>query len=100
MPDTNSKFEKLFELNERLSVEIQSSLPVVIESLGKSKFKYTSKALLSFIPKSGYLNSAVLELAVSKNIYSAAVLYRSVIEHSFRQLYITILPRGSAAGTL
>jgi hypothetical protein len=56
--------------------------------LSKFKFKYTSKALLSFIPKSGYLNSAVLELAASRNIYSAAVLYRSVIEHSFRQLYI------------
>jgi hypothetical protein len=88
MSDINNKFEKLFELNERLSAEIQSSLPIVIESLGKSKFKYTSKALLSFIPKSGYLNSAVLELTASRNIYSAAVLYRSIIEHSFRHLYI------------
>lgn len=88
MSDINNKFEKLFELNNRLSAEIQSSLPIVIESLGKSKFKYTSRALLSFIPKSGYLNSAVLELTASRNIYSAAVLYRSIIEHSFRHLYI------------
>lgn len=88
MSDISNKFEKLFELNKRLSTEIQSSLPAVIESLGKSKFKYTSKALLSFIPKSGYLNSAVLELTASRNVYSAAVLYRSIIEHSFRHLYI------------
>jgi hypothetical protein len=86
--NTSDKFEKLFELNKRLSAEIQSSLPAVIESLGKSKFKYTGKALLSFIPKSGYLNSAILELSASRNVYSAAVLYRSIIEHSFRQLYI------------
>ena len=84
MPDIDKKFEKLFELNQFLSAEIKLSLPIIIESLGKSKFKYTSKALLSFIPKSGYLNSAVLELAASRNIYSAAVLYRSIIEHSFR----------------
>lgn len=88
MSDISNKFEKLFELNKLLSAEIQSSLSAIIESLGKSKFKYTSKALLSFIPKSGYLNSAVLELAASKNVYSAAVLYRSIIEHSFRHLYI------------
>lgn len=88
MSDTSDKFEKLYELNKRLSKEIQSSLPTVIESLGQSKFKYTSKALLSFIPKSGYLNSAVLELVASRNIYSAAILYRSIIEHSFRHLYI------------
>ena len=88
MPDIDKKFEKLFELNQFLSAEIKLSLPIIIESLGKSKFKYTSKALLSFIPKSGYLNSAVLELAASRNIYSAAVLYRSIIEHSFRHLYI------------
>ena len=88
MSKTSDKFEKLFELNKRLSSEIQSSLPTIIESLDKSKFKYTSKALLSFIPRSGYLNSAVLELSASRNIYSAAVLYRSIIEHSFRQLYI------------
>ena len=88
MSDVSNKIEKLFELNKCLSTEIQLSLPTIIESLGKSKFKYTSKALLSFIPKSGYLNSAVLELAASRNIYSAAVLYRSIIEHSFRHLYI------------
>lgn len=88
MSDISNKFEKIFELNKLLSAEIQSSLPAIIESLGKSKFKYTSKALLSFIPKSGYLNSAVLELATSRNIYSVAVLYRSIIEHRFRHLYI------------
>lgn len=88
MSDKTNKIEQLFNLNKRLSEEIQSSLPAVIESLGKTKFKYTGKALLAFIPKSGYLNNAILELSASRNVYSVAVLYRSIIEHYFRHLYI------------
>jgi len=88
MANNNNKIEQLFGLNKCFSEEIQSSLPTVVESLKKSKFKYTGKALVAFIPKSGYLNSAILELSVSKNVYAAAVLYRSIIEHSFRHLYI------------
>lgn len=88
MADNDNKIEKLFDLNKRLSKEIQSSLPAVIETLGKTKFKYTGKALLAFVLKTGYLNSAILEVSASRNIYSVAVLYRSIIEHYFRHLYI------------
>lgn len=84
----NDRMNELIQLNDRLVHETQSSLQMIIESLQKSNFKYTSKALLGFIPKSGYLNSAILECYGSRNVYAAAVLYRSIIEHSFRQLYI------------
>lgn len=88
MSDKDNKIENLLKINILLSEETQSSLPTIIESLRKSKFKYTGKALSSFIPKSGYLNSAILELSVNKNVYAAAILYRSIIEHSFRHHYI------------
>lgn len=88
MSENDNKIEQLFALNKTLSDAVQLSLSAIIDSLGKSKFKYTSKALLSFIPKSGYLNNAILELSASRNIYSVAILYRSIIEHSFRHLYI------------
>jgi hypothetical protein len=84
------KIEQLIRLNARLSQEIKQTLPAIIKSLGETKFKYTGKALLSFIPKIGYLNSAILELAVSRNLYSVAILYRSIIEHNFRHLYIYV----------
>ena len=90
MPDKTSKIEQLFNLNTQLSQEVRSSLPVIVKSLGKTKFKYTSKALLSFIPKSGYLNSAILESSGSGNIYAVAILSRSMIEHDFRHLYIYV----------
>jgi len=90
MSDKTNKIENLFNLNNKLAQEIQSSLPAIVKSLGKTKFKYTSKALLSFIPKSGYLNSAILELSGSKNVYATAILSRSMIEHNFRHLYIYV----------
>src|SRR3989344_6663046 len=90
MPDKTSKIDQFFNLNNKLSQEVQSSLPAIIKSLGKTKFKYTSKALLSFIPKSGYLNSAILELSRDRNVYATAILSRSIIEHNFRHLYIYV----------
>jgi hypothetical protein len=90
MSDKNNKIKNLFDLNSKLAKEIQSSLPEIIKSLGKTKFKYTSKALLSFVPKSGYLNSAILESSGNKNFYATAILSRSMIEHNFRHLYIYV----------
>lgn len=90
MSDKNNEIKNLFDLNNNLAKEIQSSLPAIVKSLEKTKFKYTSKALLSFIPKSGYLNSAILESFGNRNVYATAILSRSMIEHNFRHLYIYV----------
>ncbi len=79
-----------FTLNEAASKTIQKSLPFIIESLQKTKFQYTGKALVSFIPKSGYLISSLLFSCKSGDPYSASILFRSLIEHSFRHLYIFV----------
>ncbi|MCX6759169.1 MAG: hypothetical protein NT012_01170 [Candidatus Nealsonbacteria bacterium] len=84
----NKKINKIINLNKELANKTQASISVVSRSLAKTKFRYTSKALLSFIPKSGYLNSSILDSYINKNIYSAGILFRSMIEHSFRHLYI------------
>ncbi len=84
----NKKINKIIDLNKKLANKTQASLPAVSQSLAKTKFRYTSKALLSFIPKNGYLNSAILDSYITKNVYSAGILFRSIIEHSFRHLFI------------
>lgn len=84
----NKKIKKIIDLNKELLAKIDISFPVVSKSLAKTKFKYTSKALLCFILKSGYLNSAILDLCINKNVYSAGILLRSMLEHNFRHLYI------------
>ncbi len=82
--------DKNFALNETLSRKIQESLSYIIESLQKTEFKYTGKALISFIPKSGYLINSLLFSCKSSDPYSASILFRSLIEHSFRHLYIFV----------
>jgi len=88
--DLQKDIQQLLRLNVQLSQKVGTSLPAIVKSIEKSKFKYTSKALLSFIPKSGYLNSAILELSGNKNIYATTILSRSMIEHNFRHLYIYV----------
>lgn len=79
-----------FTLNEALSKKIQESLPFIIESLQKTEFQYTGKALTYFIPKNGYLINSILFSCKSGDPYSASILFRSLIEHSFRHLYIFV----------
>lgn len=79
-----------FTLNEALFEKIQESLPFIIESLQKTEFQYTGKALTYFIPKSGYLINSILFSCKSGDPYSASILFRSLIEHSFRHLYIFV----------
>lgn len=80
--------DEKFALNENLSKKIQASLTFIIESLQKTKFQHTGKALVSFIPKSGYLINSILFSCKSNDPYSASILFRSLIEHSFRHLYV------------
>ena len=82
--------DNYFVLNKALSKKVQESLPFVIESLQKTKFQYTGKALASFVPKSGYLINSILFSCKSGDPYSASILFRSLIEHIFRHSYILI----------
>lgn len=80
--------EKFLLSHEELSKKMEVSLPSITDSLGKSEFKNVGKSLLVFISKSGYLMSSIVSSCLEKNVYSASVLFRSMIEHSFRHLYI------------
>lgn len=79
-----------FETSKKLSEKISESLPFVISSLQKTKFQYTGKALVSFIPKSGYLLNSILLSCNNSDIYSSSILFRSLIEHNFKHLYIFV----------
>jgi hypothetical protein len=85
-----NNIDKNFALNETLSKKVQNTLSFIIESLQKTKFQYTGKALVSFIPKSGYLINSILFSCKSNDSYSASIIFRSLIDHSFRHLYIFV----------
>lgn len=85
-----NEIDNNFVLNEVLSKKIQESLSFIIGSLQKTKFQYTGKALISFIPKSSYLINSILFSCKNGDPYSASILFRSLIEHSFRHLYLFV----------
>lgn len=82
------KIDELLQLNAELSETISKSIGVVSESLSKTKFKKTSRALLAYIPKAGYIHNAVLNCCATHGGYAAGILFRSLAEHTFRHLYI------------
>ena len=83
-----NKFNEINKRYTELTEIITLSLPAVAGSLLKSNFKYTSKALLMFVAKSGYLSSSIVSLCQGGCIYSSSILFRSLIEHYFRHLYL------------
>ncbi len=84
----NNEIKNIINRNNQLCENVDATLPAITESLAKTKFRCTTSALLSFIPKSGFVNSSILESCINSNVYSASILFRSMIEHSFRHLYI------------
>ncbi len=82
------KTDELFQLNAELSDTVSKSIGLLSESLSKTKFKKTSRALLAYIPKAGYINNAILNCCATSGGYAAGTLFRSLAEHTFRHLYI------------
>lgn len=82
------RLQEIVGLNEILFKKVETSLPAIIESLQKGKFQNTGKALVSFVHKSISLNNSILNSCVNRDLYSAWIVSRSMIEHNFRYLYI------------
>lgn len=73
-----------------LQEEMEKSIPMIIDSLYKTKFKYSSRSLLSLMTKSSYLVNSILNSFDTGNVYASSIIYRSLIEHSFKHLYILV----------
>ena len=90
MNNFEAKNNKLLQSTDLIAQHITKTLPKISSLLQETKFKATSKALLSFIVRSGYLNNEILFASGTRNVYACAVLFRPMIEHNFRHLYILV----------
>jgi hypothetical protein len=88
--DLQEKINNLLNSSDEIVKYTVKTLPKISDSLQKTKFKQTGTALLSLFARSGYLNSAILHVSGTENIYASAILLRSMIEHNFRHLYIFV----------
>lgn len=84
------KIDELLKSNASLTKYVTKTLPEISSLLQKSKFQATSKALLSLLVRSGYLNNEIIFASSTSNLYSCAVLFRPMIEHNFRHLYMFV----------
>jgi hypothetical protein len=84
------KIDELIESNASITQYVTKTIPEVSSLLQKSKFQATGNALLSLVARSGYLNNEVLFASSTGNLYSCAVLFRPMIEHNFRHLYMFV----------
>lgn len=82
--------QEIIHLNAELAKLILESVQPISDSLSKTKFKKTGRALISYIPRAGYVNNAILSCYDSNNSYSAGILFRSMVEHAFRHQYLFV----------
>ncbi len=80
--------EEIFQLNTELTTHLLANAEAVSNSLSQTKFKKTSSAMLTYTTRVGYVNNAILDCYTNDNVYAVDILYRSMIEHSFRHLYL------------
>ena len=84
------KNDELLQSNSLITQYVTKTLPTISSLLQKTKFQTTSKALLSLVVRSGYINNEILFASGTGNLYACAVLFRPMIEHNFRHLYMFV----------
>lgn len=80
--------EEILKLNTELTEYLLVNAEVISDSLSQTKFKKTSRAMLFYISRAGYVNNAILDCYTNENGYAIGILFRSMIEHTFRHLYL------------
>lgn len=88
MNNNDDDLDKLLDKYLKIMDIQTNSIESVILVLKKSKFNKTGKCLVDLLLKSSSISGAIINSAVNKNCYSILVLFRPLIEHSFRHLYI------------
>jgi hypothetical protein len=85
------RLKVLAKLVENASAAYDDETEEFMRNLGSSEFPYTCLAMFQFIPRVDFLRDAIFLLSKERDLYSAKVLYRSLIEHFLKILSIYIL---------
>lgn len=80
--------DEILKLNAELTAHVLTNAEAVSNSLSQTKFKKTSRAMLSYIARAGHVNNAILDCYENGNGYAIGILFRAMIEHTFRHLYL------------
>lgn len=84
------EIENIRDADDLIHEVVEQSLAALTSELLKSEFPQTGLALTSLAAKTNFLKTAIFDLCENDDPYSAGILFRSLIEHSLRHLYMFI----------
>lgn len=86
----NEQIEKIREMDEKMFEIIEESFPSLLSTVFESDYRQTGLSLTSFHSKTHFIKNAIFDLCENDDLYSARILFRSLIEHFLRHQYIFI----------
>lgn len=87
--DLSERIDRIRDLDDRVFNEvIQHSFADLTKDVLKSEFPCTARALTMLVTKSNFVKNSIFDVSEHEDLYSANILYRSLIEHSLRHQYI------------
>ncbi|MBR8536929.1 hypothetical protein KDU71_15255 [Carboxylicivirga sediminis] len=86
--ETITKIEYIRELDDELFEIFEQTNFLILNQLSKGEIPKTSELLLMFMTSSNFIKNAILDCLENDDIYSANILFRSLIEHFLRFKFI------------
>lgn len=80
--------EKIRDLDDEIFICMQEYFPKVIDCNLQKDFPISFILILSFDTSANFIKNGILDNAETDNLYSAKILFRSLIEHYLRFKYI------------
>jgi len=84
----STQINKIRDVDDQIFKLVDASLIDLTKDILKSKYPLTSKALIMLVTKSNFIKNSIFDICENEDLYSANILYRSLIEHSLRYQFI------------
>lgn len=86
----SSYIENIRKADDKIHTVIETSFGDFVTDIKKSKFPFTGKAIIMLVTKSNFIKNSIFDIALNEDLYSANILFRSLIEHFLRHQYLFI----------
>lgn len=86
--DLVTHIDKIRDVDDNIFKIIEASLLDLTMEVLKSEYPFTGKALVMLVTKSNFIKNSIFDVCENEDLYSANILYRSLIEHFLRHQYL------------
>lgn len=86
--DITNEIERIRDLDDELFEVFTQAMPMVPVFFSNSSIPMTSQLLLMFITGTNFIKNSIFDCIENDDIYSAKILFRSLIEHFLRFKFV------------